>query len=207
MVDPDKHHYEEGFVLVTALMMLVALSLLGLATIMTSTVELKIAANDRVHTETFYRADGGTEIGTVLAYENALCMNAGGFTEGTVPDQRDIGFLRVQNLSLAEPGQGTDTLPDDLTRDAVYSTVPGDDAQPHTNFTVNGVVENADGSGLQMISGYRGLGRSSAAGGAHIRYAVNSQRLGPRNSRSTVTLQWRMSGHLINSASSFDCKY
>jgi hypothetical protein len=198
---------EEGFVLVTALMMLVALSLIGLATIMTSTVELKIAGNDRLHKGTFYEADGGTETGSVLAYENALCINAGGFTEGGTPGQTDIGFVRVTNLSFAEPEQGTVALPDDATRDAVYFTVPGDDTQPHTNFTINGITENTPGSGLQMISGYRGLGRGSAAGGTHMRYTVNSQRVGPRNSRSTVTLEWRMSSHLINNASSFDCKY
>ncbi len=204
---PDRCLAEDGFVLVTALVMLVALSMLGLATIMTSTVELKIAGNDRLHKETFYQADGGTETGAVLAYENALCINAGGFTEGETTGQADIGFLRVMNLSFAEPEQGTAALPDDLTRDAAYYSVPGDDTQPHTNFTISGAVENTDGSGLQMISGYRGLGRASAAGGTHLRYAVNSQRIGPRNSRSTVTLQWRMSSHLINNASSFDCKY
>lgn len=198
---------EEGFVLVTALMMLVALSLLGLATITTSTVELKIAGNDRLHKESFYQADGGTETGSVLAYENALCINSGGFTEGRTPGEADIGFIKVTNMIFADPDQGTTALPDDATRDAVFYSVLNDDTQPHTNFTVNGITENTPGSGLQMISGYRGLGRGSAGGGTHIRYAVNAQRSGPRQSRSTVTLDWRMSSHLINNASSFDCKY
>lgn len=207
-------HSEKGFVLVTSLMLLVALTLLGLATIMTSTMELKIAGNDRLHKETFYRADGGTDTGSVLTYENALCINAGGFTAGNTPNQADIGFLRVGNLDFAEPGQGTTDMPTDKdkvtnlpVRDAAYYTTLGDDTQPHTNYTVSGIAENTAGSGLQMISGYRGLGRNAAGGGTHIRYTVNSQRVGERNSRSTVTLEWRMSTHLINNASSFDCKY
>lgn len=199
---------EAGFVLVTSLMMLVALSLLGLATIMTSTVEMRIAGNDRLHRQTFYKSDGGTETGSVLAFENALCINDGGFTEEGTTGQANVGrFVRVMNLSFAEPGQGTNSLPDNATRDLVYYSVMGDDTQPHTNFTVHGITENTPGSGLQMISGYRGLGRGSAAGGTHVRYMVNAQHNGPRNSRSTVSLAWRMSSHLINNASSFDCKY
>ena len=166
---------EEGFVLVTALMMLVVLTMLGLATIMTSTVELKIAGNDRVHKKTFYQADGGTEIGSVLTYENALCINSSGFTEGGTKGEVDIGFFRVTNLDFGEPEQGTAGLPDDASRDAVYYTVSGDDTAPHTNFTVTGIAEKTTGSGLQMISGYRGLGGGSAAGGTHILYAVNAQ--------------------------------
>jgi hypothetical protein len=204
---------EKGFVLVTALMMLVALTLLGLATIMTSTVELKIAGNDRLYKKTFYQADGGTETGTVLAYENALCINGGGFTAGGTPDQADIGLIRVSNLDFADPGQGTTDPPADpagatpAVRDAVYYATMGDDSGPHTNFTINGISENTEGSGLQMDSGYPGLGQGSAGGGTHIRYAINSQRIGELGSRSDVTLQWRMSTHLINNASSFDCKY
>lgn len=202
-----------GFVLVTALIILVTLTLLGLATIMTSTVEVKIAGNDRLHKKTFYEADGGTETGTVLAYENALCINAGGFAAGDTPDQADIGLVRVSNLDFADPEQGTTDLPQDPAaaspgvRDAVQYATPGDDAAPHTNFTINGITENTEGSGLQMVSGYRYLGRSSAGGGTHVRYTVNSQRIGELGSKSTVTLQWRMSTHLINNASSFDCKY
>lgn len=208
MIPNRRNQSDDGFVLVTSLMMLVVLSLLGLATIMTSTVEMRIAGNDRLHRETFYRADGGTETGAVLAFENALCINAGGFSEEGTTGQADIGrFVRVLNLSFAEPEQGTDSLPDDGARDLVYYTVMGDDTQPHTNFTVHGVTENTPGSGLQMISGYRGLGRGAAAGGTHLRYLVNAQHNGPRNSRSTVSLAWRISSHLINNASSFDCKY
>ncbi len=197
---------EEGFVLVTALMMLVILTMLGLATIMTSTVELKIAGNDRVHKKTFYKADAGTETGSVLTYENALCINSSGFAETGTTGKADFGFFKT-SLNFAEPGQGTLTLPDGTNSDALYYTVSGDITEPHTNFTVYGIAEKTAGSGLQMISGYRGLGGGSAAGGTHIRYAVNSQRSGSRNSRSTVTLDWRISTHLINNASSFDCKY
>ena len=83
----------------------------------------------------------------------------------------------------------------------------GKENAPHTNLTVHGVTKNTAGSGLQMVSGYRGLGRASAAGGTHVRYAINAQRVGALNSHSTVTLEWRLSSHLINNASSFDCQY
>jgi len=208
---------EEGFMLVTALVMLVVLTFLGLAAILNSIVEVRISGNDRLYKETFYQADGGTETGTVLAYENALCINAGGFastgTDADGNDYADLGFIRAVNLQFGDPGQGTAALPADPdganppVRDAVHYTDMGVDAEPHTNFTINGITENTEGSGLQMISGYRGLGRGSSAGGSHVRYTINAQRVGERGSESTVTLHWRMSGHLINNASSFDCTY
>jgi hypothetical protein len=178
---------------------------------------VRISGNDRLYKETFYQADGGTETGIVLAYENALCINAGGFastgTDADGNDYADIGFIRAVNLGFGDPGQGTAALPADPdgvnppVRDAVHYTGMGVDAEPHTNFTINGTIKNTEGNGLHMISGYRGLGRGSAAGGSHVRYTINAQRVGERGSESTVTLDWRMSAHLINNASSFDCTY
>lgn len=49
----------EGYILVTCLMMLVVLSLLGIMATKTTTVELNISANDRDAKEAFYKADSG----------------------------------------------------------------------------------------------------------------------------------------------------
>jgi hypothetical protein len=214
---------EEGFVLVTSMVILIALTLIGIAAIMTSTVEVKIAGNDRLHKETFYQADGDTEVGAVLTYDNALCLNSGGFTDGG-GGQLDIGNLRVSTLNFAEPGKGIESLPDgtailpdgtvvqqdDANRNAVYYADinnMGDDTLPHTNFRIAGRMKYTSGSGLQMVSGYEGLGYGAAAGGFHMRYLINAQRMGALNSESTITIEWRMSGHLINNADISDCKY
>ncbi len=50
---------EDGFVLITAMVMLVILSLLGTFALNTTNFELLIAGNDRSHKEAFYSADSG----------------------------------------------------------------------------------------------------------------------------------------------------
>ena len=50
---------EKGFVLVLALFMLTICSIIGIAAMMTSTTEVDIAGNEKVHKETFYQAEAG----------------------------------------------------------------------------------------------------------------------------------------------------
>lgn len=50
---------ERGFVLVLALVMMVVLSLLGIAANTNTSIELKIAANERQTTQRFFTADSG----------------------------------------------------------------------------------------------------------------------------------------------------
>ena len=51
---------EQGFVLVLALFMLTICTIIGMAAMSTSTTELDIAGNERVHKETFYQAEAGS---------------------------------------------------------------------------------------------------------------------------------------------------
>jgi len=53
---------EEGFVLLTAMMMMIALALLGLAATTTAVFELQIAGNERWAKEQFYRADSAVNM-------------------------------------------------------------------------------------------------------------------------------------------------
>ena len=51
---------EQGFVLVLALFMLTICTIIGMAAMSTSTTELDISGNERVHKETFYQAEAGS---------------------------------------------------------------------------------------------------------------------------------------------------
>ena len=54
---------EQGFILVLAMFMLVLCSIIGVAAMLTSTTEVDIAGNERVHKETFYQAEAGYVVG------------------------------------------------------------------------------------------------------------------------------------------------
>ncbi len=69
---PDEHlittgniHSEEGFVLLTSMMIMIAVALLGIAATNTSMFEMQIAGNERWSQDQFFQADSG--VNTVLA--------------------------------------------------------------------------------------------------------------------------------------------
>ena len=199
---------EEGFVLVASLLILLILVVIGIAATSSTTVELFIAGNEKVHKQTFYKADGGTELGIRVAYENALCINSNGFTETTAgTGEAVLGDVVIKDLTLASPTGAAVPMPDDATRDVVYYPETASDGDVHTNLSVGGRTVATAGAGLQMISGYEGLGKGAAAGGTHLLYDIIAQHQGVNNSESVVGIQWRLSGHLVNNASSADCNY
>ena len=54
---------EQGFILVLAMFMLVLCSIIGVAALLTSTTEVDIAGNERVHKQTVYQAEAGYVVG------------------------------------------------------------------------------------------------------------------------------------------------
>lgn len=54
---------EQGFILVLAMFMLVLCSIIGVAAMMTSTTEVDIAGNERIHKQTLYQAEAGYMVG------------------------------------------------------------------------------------------------------------------------------------------------
>lgn len=199
---------ERGFVLVASLMVLLLLVIIGVAATTSTYVELQIAGNEKVHKQSFYQADGGTELGIRVAFENALCINSDGFTETTVGSgEAVIGKVEVKDLTFAAPSDVVVSIPNDGIRDIVYYPDTAFDTDVHTNIAVSGQTMATAGSGLQMISGYEGLGKGAAAGGTHMLYDIIAQHRGINKSESVIGIQWRLSGHLINSASSSDCNF
>ncbi|RJR22610.1 MAG: hypothetical protein C4582_06345 [Desulfobacteraceae bacterium] len=66
---------QNGSVLVLGMMMLVLLSLLGIAVVTTSTIEVQIAANDRLYKENLYDSEAATMEGA-QTLQNADLKNA-----------------------------------------------------------------------------------------------------------------------------------
>ncbi|MBV5326180.1 MAG: hypothetical protein JZU65_00875, partial [Chlorobium sp.] len=90
---------EEGFVLVVSLLILVVLTLLGIAATRTTMVEVQIAGNDKVATRTFYMADGGTEVAINMIEENLSCPT--GFS-GALNNGDEDTFKRYQGVEVAD---------------------------------------------------------------------------------------------------------
>jgi len=203
---------EDGFLLVLTMFILVVLTLIGISATNLSRIELQIAGNDRVHKETFYQADGGTEVGVNLLEENISCSTKG-FTGsgssplliGTAEITRDLlpsGTRLNFWTNEIDPGLPLATAipyPSDTQR---HIRFPADDTVPHTNLHFFGGGSSLPGNAIQMIAGYEGTGYSAAAGGGQLVINVDSQHMGVLNSLSNIRVIWR---HIIGHEGT--CKY
>jgi hypothetical protein len=96
---------QEGFVLIAALLILLVLTVMGIAVNRGTMTEWRIAMNDREQKETFYEADAATELMAEVLVQNIACM---GFNENSAGmvlpgagsdhdvyiDYRAVGFWR-----------------------------------------------------------------------------------------------------------------
>lgn len=101
------YNNEEGFVLVTGLLILVVLTMLGIAATKNTSIELQIAGNDRLHKETFYQAEAGAILGSELLEQNFNCATGFDSTGNFSGQQyRNIrGYIRAweQNDAFGNP--------------------------------------------------------------------------------------------------------
>lgn len=135
---------EQGFVLITSLMMLVVLMVIGIAATNTTTLELQISGNDKMTNQTFYRADAATReaMGYMLIED---LVDAPGW------------MLDVGNLVLP-----TGISPDD-ERDAVYNNAVWNkaDAPPADSTFDNSRMSDALPE-TQMMIVHRGIAPGSS---------------------------------------------
>lgn len=214
---------EQGFIMITALMILVVLTLMGLAVNRGSQTEWRIAMNDRLQKQNFYQADGNTELACELLEQNIACL---GFNTSFIngndsnvdggADQYDIyinpsstGFWR--NFKLSGPSvpvpadhDGTDNDSRDFTYPLDSSGNPyvDNDEVPHTNFRVAGNTELTTGAAIQMAAGYEGRGKGLAVGGATLYYDINVKSYNERNSSTSICIKYQ---HVLGQEG--DCYY
>ncbi|MGW8161886.1 MAG: pilus assembly PilX family protein, partial [Desulfobulbales bacterium] len=177
-------HREEGFVLVTALLVMLVLTIIGIAATTNTSIELQIAANDKVHKKTFYEAEGGASLGTEVLEQAFGCpvgFTATGTTtdsEGNVINIAELeGTVRVydrgNDLTLwrnpappphPDPGYYSCTdAPDDA--DAAYPIAKLASGIEVGYIQMGGETHMLPGGALQMAAGYEGKGKSAAQGG------------------------------------------
>lgn len=186
---------EQGFVLVTALLFLVILTLIGISMMNTSVNEMQIADNEKLHKQVFSLTDGGTEIGNNLLEENIACPN--GFA-GTIPLRIGMAEILTANFWINEteppapfPSDPETPINPLFPNGKRHIRIPNNDAQPHTNLYFISRSNLSTGSAIQMIAGYEGTGYSAATGGAQLVSNVDSQHIGINNSQSSIRNRWR----------------
>ena len=193
-------------------MFLMILTFLGIMATRSTITELMISGNDKVHKQTFYQADGSSELAEHTIFQNAICTTtSGGFTKTDTIDEKDIallsGSILIENLTFAEsrPTDVFETVSDSKRSFAFYPGGDVDDSQPHTNFLNTSKTIPLPGDPMQMISGYDE--NQNSTGGTAKRYTIVSQHIGAADSESKVKVRWWVKNDIITDAVKSDCEY
>ncbi len=198
---------EDGFVLVGALLILLLLVIIGVSATTNTSLELQIAGNERIYKETFYQADGGTQLAARLI-EESLGSSAG-FTALDANNVLTDPTNQNNTILIQDTTIGTNIAGRNQTNvsDAVIAGVPQRDfaffpngynpalvnpnVDPHTNVIADGVTGPLPGSGMNAISGSLGAGGGAAGLGTQILFTIYSQHIGRSNSESVVKIEYR----------------
>lgn len=193
---------ERGVALVIALMVMVVLAMLGAAAIMTSTIEVEIAGNEKLYQTAFYAADAGVRLAPRVvrdvltqyespAYNGSVVKVADGLLEELLHFQTenddpstDSTFTNpdiwIPSLTGPSWAVGESRLPN---RTSGYSVGVDVDREAATR--------SLPGGGIEFGAGYEGIGAGGAAGGgAAIVFIVTSEARGPKNTSSGVQTQY-----------------
>lgn len=176
---------ERGFLLVTAMVVLLLLMLIGIGAMRTSSIEVLIAGNDKFHKEAFYSADSGAYLTPILL---TLARDAGADPaagpqitlwgiDGTSPSDG----TRFYNETMGFVEDATPLDPDFQVR---VGLMPVDVDIDHTGS------HQQVGGGAEFGMGAAGVGAGSAAG-VWIGYTLTATGQAPKSSVSIVSANYR----------------
>jgi hypothetical protein len=171
---------QSGAVLVAVVLILLAVSALGIMAIQTGSTELDVATNDKFHKIAFFAADGANEMTTEMIGQNVWER---GFATSTYGKTNVVSQDFFRNVEDAEPEKN---IPSEDNHDI---EVP-DLANNRVYLRVYGNTQLSTGSALQLAAGYDGIGKGLAGGGARIIYEIRSLANGPANSIARIWLRW-----------------
>lgn len=170
---------ERGYALVTAIVFLVLLTIVALAAIRGTGLEVKSTANNTLRAEAF----AASEIARTLVSRqiDTLCANAG--TDGigdAIAGSTAIALVAIPGLTINDGGNWCVdaatpfvNAPGAGTPDAVYGRSERPTA--HAAVWVQRLYRTAaPGAGQAQAAGYGGSGVAAASGGGHVYFHVHS---------------------------------
>jgi len=164
-----------GYILITCLLMLLILTVIGLAALGTSTIENLISGNMRLHETNLAKADGCSEISLKVVERAVRNDDTRGFAD-MVTDPNLSFELRT---GIFDPDQGS-PADADVTCDS--NSGDGPTALVDIDEMMTGFLP---GSAIEFASGYEGIGKGAGSGYATY-YRINSSGSGLMNSTSNV---------------------
>jgi Tfp pilus assembly protein PilX len=192
-------HDEKGFVLIVTMLVLVVLTIFGLAALDNSTFELRIAANDRWSKVAFNLADGGVYSSSKLI----TTAIEGGEDPGKAGADPDYSSVLSYAFTSEKDGTAINNADGDFYRRVMgfsaVQTSPDFQIKPNgPNSTEALEVRIAErnsamiaGGGVEFGAGAAGVGAGASGGGAAVTFDVEVNGYAGNNSRSTILARYR----------------
>lgn len=168
---------QDGSVLVIALLMLVFLTLIGIASSTNTQIEIQIAGNERSYNVAFNVADSGVYMTPKIIRRTV--------ENGVRPTLAAITYLPSDDGTFFREVMGYNPREKD----------------PDVQFALSGYTVGVDvgrdrqinigGGGVEFASGAEGVGVGSA-GGVAVIYEMNSTGAGPNNAQSNILAEYRL---------------
>ena len=195
---------EQGFILVVTMLILVVLTVVGIAALDNSTFEIRIAANDRLKRVAFNMADGASySTGKIIteAIENGADPAYANLSYVNIPDIADLDY--DPDLPLGHPA--IDTVAnnaDDFSGRVLGFSGPRADGKydfmyrdPNGRGDIFGRIESRTasimpGGGAEFAAGAAGAGVGSTAGTA-VLYDITATGVASGNARSDIEVRYR----------------
>jgi hypothetical protein len=180
---------QDGAVLVTSLLIMVIMSLIGVAALLISSVDIKSSRLDRLEKAAFYAADAGVEVvPEIINYYVMSTPDAAGFPGNLRSDLQGV----VRDRYFLNEIMGYETNNDGL------ADSPGNN--PDAQITVQGrqinididrfYTEHAGGGSAESLASYDGAG-TSGIGGMAMYYRATSRATAADDTTSNVEIIYR----------------
>ena len=102
------HNNQSGMILVLAMFMMALLSMIGIASMMTTTTDIEIASGEQQYVETFYRSQASHTIAGELmiqsVWDRGLGKDSVGAAFDTIdPDGNQVKFADIDDFEICLP--------------------------------------------------------------------------------------------------------
>lgn len=184
---------QNGSALITAVLILMVVTVLGIVATKTSTIELRIAAQDKFHKMTWFATDATVDAVVPGLLEQAIDnrLQAGDNLEEILPVfSSSLTANNFEFYNNRETGICALDTPSPTNADLVLDA----DAMGESSVFVRayGPTQAVGGTSQLMVEGYSGFGKSAARGGTMIVYSIRGLGVGnTSNSEARIESRWR----------------
>lgn len=186
---------QQGAVLITALMFLTVLTLIGVVSMQSTSMDYQMSTNAVLRDRAFYFSENGREaMGSVIdahLFERGWTGNVILPTGLNIIDtSKDLYIDNDAGESLANTSSLTVDARHQLDGNGDGDVTDGEDSNSEI-IVYRTQTQWAAGAGTAMAAGYEGLGKAAAAGGVHVFFELRSRGETVAGAQATTATEYR----------------